>query len=276
MNIIKEPSVELWRQEAGVEGVYKHIERCARVCYRSENKGTMTSEEFVKKVLIKKDHGRALEFGTLCFKQPRNREQTQFIAQWAGHCPWVAYDAENEVLVTNLRFVIEHCPDEWEYVLSEIDIDTDPNQYRPTLLWHIARGIADEFRTHGTLSGLMESTRWCNYQKKGLDFMLPRWAKGLHFEDCYRPAEDSEDMHLYVWMRHNQRAEEDYTELLRLGMRPEQARGVLNLDIATHLVQCGFPEHWFNFFYRRQAKDAHEDARYIANQARELLDRELR
>jgi len=174
----------------------------------------MTSEEFVKKVLIKKDHGRALEFGTLCFKHPRNREKTHLIAQWSGYCPWVRYDAENEVLVTNLRFVVELFPNEfeWESLLNSID----PNQYRPTLLWHISRGIADEFRTHGMLSGLMESTRWCNYQKKGLDFMLPRWAVDINYEEGIRPAEDSEDMRLYVWMCHNQRAEEDYTELLRL------------------------------------------------------------
>ena len=33
-----EPSVELIKQEPGIEGIYKQIERCARVCYKSEDK----------------------------------------------------------------------------------------------------------------------------------------------------------------------------------------------------------------------------------------------
>ena len=36
MKLIK-PSFEIWNQPAGLEGVYKQIERVGRVCYKSED-----------------------------------------------------------------------------------------------------------------------------------------------------------------------------------------------------------------------------------------------
>ena len=55
MRIIK-PSFEIWEQEAGLEGVFRQIERAGRVCYKSEDKITETSaKEFVDR-MIKSDH----------------------------------------------------------------------------------------------------------------------------------------------------------------------------------------------------------------------------
>lgn len=55
MRLIK-PSFEIWGQEAGLEGIYKQIERAGRVCYKSEDKITETSaKEFVDR-MIKSDH----------------------------------------------------------------------------------------------------------------------------------------------------------------------------------------------------------------------------
>ena len=44
MRIIK-PSVEILEQGPGLEGIYKQIERCGRVCYKSEDKITDDSAE---------------------------------------------------------------------------------------------------------------------------------------------------------------------------------------------------------------------------------------
>ena len=49
MRIIK-PSFEIWKQEEGLEGVYKIIEQAGRVCYKSEDKITETS---AKEILLK-------------------------------------------------------------------------------------------------------------------------------------------------------------------------------------------------------------------------------
>ena len=55
MRLIK-PSFEIWEQEAGLEGIFRQIERAGRVCYKSEDKITETSaKEFVDR-MIKSDH----------------------------------------------------------------------------------------------------------------------------------------------------------------------------------------------------------------------------
>lgn len=263
MNIIQ-PTVEVWRQEPGVEGLYRHIERCARICYRSENKGNMTSEEFVKKVLMKREHGRPLEFGTVTMRINWDDPDCMDMRRLSFANPWVI--ERDGHIITNLRLLIERSPDRWQHMLThylEVDRPTiDPNVYRPTFHWHISRGIADEFRTHVTLSSLCESTRYVNYDKKGMDFVRPTWYndKGDTY-DCTR-ARRFRDMCATLELA--------YKECLDNGHKPETAREVLPLSIATHLVQCGFDIHWENFFDKRLATDAHPDARYIAKKAKEI------
>lgn len=131
-----EPSVEIWKQEPSIEGIYKHIERCARLCYRSENKRNVTSEQFVKS-LIKRKHLRPLEFGTL------------ILNEW--HCNTFFDRMIDGKVVTNFRRFVEYYPSSWEERLSSVTFD-NVNDYRPTIHWNISRGIADEFRTHVSLN----------------------------------------------------------------------------------------------------------------------------
>lgn len=64
------PSYEIWEQEAGLEGVFRQIERAGRVCYKSEDKITETSaKEFVDR-MIKSGHGAMLEHGTVYLYSP--------------------------------------------------------------------------------------------------------------------------------------------------------------------------------------------------------------
>ena len=69
MRLIK-PSVEIWDQEEGLNGVYKSIERAGRICYKSSDKITETSaKEFVDR-MINSGHGAMLEFGTVYLRIP--------------------------------------------------------------------------------------------------------------------------------------------------------------------------------------------------------------
>lgn len=267
MNLI-EPSVELWQQSDHVQGLYEHIERCARICYRSVNKGNVTSEQFVKG-LIKRRHMRPLEMGTLCFSFgtfPDWNEKVE--SPWFKEC--------NGWLVTNLRWLIEHAPFNWEmYVMiSDQQGGLNPNltnYYRPTFHWNISRGIGDELRTHVTLSSLMESTRYVNYHRVGkdgmknlndinnhMDFVRPYWHNpnfgDIGFESTLAYIEDS------------------YSKMIENGLQPQQAREILPLSIATNLVQCGFKDSWENLFLQRCDKAAHPDCQLIATKAKELYD----
>ena len=61
-----------------------------------------------------------------------------------------------------------------------------------------------------------------------------------------------------------QNAQNSYLSLLKIGWTPQQARSVLPLGIKSELISCGFEDAWKNFFYRRDASDAHPMAQEIA------------
>lgn len=60
MRLIK-PSVEIWDQEEGLNGVYKSIERAGRICYKSSDKITEDSAEPFVDRMIKSLHHSMLE-----------------------------------------------------------------------------------------------------------------------------------------------------------------------------------------------------------------------
>ena len=49
---INQPSFEIWEQMPGADGVYRQVERCGRVCYKSENHQTADSARpFVERMI---------------------------------------------------------------------------------------------------------------------------------------------------------------------------------------------------------------------------------
>lgn len=64
MKLVKS-SVEYLPQEEGLEGIYKQIERCTRVSYKSEDKITEDSAKKFVDMLIKSKHYAGLEHGTV-------------------------------------------------------------------------------------------------------------------------------------------------------------------------------------------------------------------
>ena len=134
------------------------------------------------------------------------------------------------------------------------------------------RGVMDEFRTHVGLSHLAESTRYCNYSKdkfsNEITFIKPCWCnipEGDYGTPDYIPdrlprigAAESGLIDAFQY------AEYYYFFLLSVGWTPQQARSVLPLSIKSELISCGFKDSWENFFYRRDAPDAHPMAQEIA------------
>jgi len=74
MNITSQ-SAEIIKQE----DIYKHIELCGRVCYKSENKITNDSAERFVKMLIKRQHTAPLEHGTIYIKIPHYRVEPRLL-----------------------------------------------------------------------------------------------------------------------------------------------------------------------------------------------------
>ena len=274
MKLIKQSFEILEQKDFSLVGIKKFIERCGRVCYKSEDRITDDSYEKFVNMLVKRDHARPLEFGTVHLKISSGMLFDKFLQDLVDYKlynpTWIKYKKlpEYTYITTNYRHylqIIKKCPYVAEY-FTEQDNCYYPSRY--TVHMVLSRGVMDEFRTHVSLSHLAESTRYCNYSKDKFDnqvtFVIPNWCNSLKegSEQNYPPFEINEDE--IIFMDALQNAQNSYLSLLKLGWTPQQARSVLPLGIKSELISCGFEDAWKNFFYRRDANDAHPMAREIA------------
>jgi thymidylate synthase (FAD) len=274
MKLIKQSFEILEQKDFSLIGIKKFIERCGRVCYKSEDRITDDSYEKFVNMLVKRDHARPLEFGTVHLKISSGMLFDKFLQDLVDYKlynpAWIKYKKlpEYTYITTNYRHylqIIKKCPYIAEY-FTEQDNCYYPSRY--TVHMVLSRGVMDEFRTHVSLSHLAESTRYCNYSKDKFDnqvtFVIPNWCNSLKegSEQNYPPFEINEDE--IIFMDALQNAQNSYLSLLKLGWTPQQARDVLPLSVKSELISCGFKDAWENFFYRRCANDAHPMAREIA------------
>ena len=268
MKLIKQSFEILEQKDFTLVGIKKFIERCGRVCYKSEDKITDTSYEKFVRMLENRDHARPLEFGTVHLKMILP-DFLGFMNSLLTHGIlndiWIksAYSGDIIYITTNYRYYLDiakHLPNVREYFTEE-DNEYYPKRYTVHMI--LDRGVMDEFRTHVGLSHLAESTRYCNYSKdkfgNEVTFIEPCW---LNLPTDY--AVYSGDNSFNYFMQALENAENWYLNLLKEGLTPQQARSVLPLGIKSELISCGFKEAWENFFYRRDAKDAHPMAQEIA------------
>lgn len=273
MKLIKQSFEILEQTDYSLKGIKQFIEKCGRVCYKSEDKITDTSYEKFVDMLINKDHARPLEFGTIHLKMKSSNFQGFMQALYAEgifNDVWIKSNYNEEVVytTTNYRYyldMIKRIPFIKNYFTEE-DNEYYPKRY--TVHFITSRGIMDEFRTHVTLSHLAESTRYCNYSKNKFNnvvtFVIPNWCKSLVEGSIqeYSPFEINTDE--AIFMNSIQNAQNSYLSLLEEGWTPQQARDALPLSVKSELISCGFGDAWSNFLYRRCAKDAHPMAREIA------------
>lgn len=274
MKLIKQSFEILEQKDFSLIGIKKFIERCGRVCYKSEDRITDDSYEKFVNMLVKRDHARPLEFGTVHLKISSGMLFDKFLQDLVDYKlynpAWIKYKElpEYTYITTNYRHylqIIKKCPYIAEY-FTEQDNCYYPSRY--TVHMVLSRGVMDEFRTHVSLSHLAESTRYCNYSKDKFDnqvtFVIPNWCNSLKegSEQNYPPFEINEDE--IIFMDALQNAQNSYLSLLKLGWTPQQARDVLPLSVKSELISCGFEDAWENFFSRRCANDAHPMAREIA------------
>lgn len=279
MKLIKQSFEILEQKDFSLIGIKKFIERCGRVCYKSEDKITDDSYEKFVNMLVKRDHARPLEFGTVHLKISSGMLFEKFLQDLVDYKlynpAWIKYKElpEYTYITTNYRYylqIIKKCPYIAEY-FTEQDNCYYPSRY--TVHMVLSRGIMDEFRTHVGLSHLAESTRYCNYSKDKFDnqitFIQPSWIildKEIApiNELCLLSGQYDRENPNLRYLASLVDANYAYVLLLNKGWTPQQARDVLPLSVKSELISCGFEDAWENFFYRRCANDAHPMAREIA------------
>lgn len=278
MKLIKQSFEFINQTDFSLVGIKKHIERCARVSYKSEDKITDTSYEKFVNMLESRGHDRPLEFGTVYLSRTSQKEDNMEWLDKYAYNPWSKFsfgngstringELRNTIYVTtNYRVIKEH---HWENDLQYLCEPTEYHHKRYTVHMILDRGVMDEFRTHVGLSHLAESTRYVNYSKKKfgseLTFIKPCWLDDEKLK-LYGPyhtvIRDKSPESIFIANLNN--VERDYLDLIKLGWTPQQARSVLPLSIKSELISCGFKDSWENFFYRRDAPDAHPMAQEIA------------
>lgn len=284
MRLIK-PKVEIINQEPGVEGLFKHMELCARTCYKSEDKITEDSaRKFIDNVIVARGHTAMLEHGTVYLTiTATSPEVRKYEINPYSRVKKISVDGINgrAYITTNYRVLLQNG---W---LDDLQYLCEPTEYhvrRITVRFICDMGVAREFCRHRVFSFAQESTRYCNYSKakfgKELNCIIPCWYKNMFEGNSY----NIELCHTYdltiseglsrteaAWIQAMCEAESTYFGLLTEGEPAQQARNVLPLALKTELIMTGTDEQWAGFFNLRCARDAHPQARELAIELRDRM-----
>ena len=262
------PLFEIWEQSAGLEGVYKHIEKVGRVCYKSEDKITEDSAKPFVDRMIKSGHGAMLEHGTVYLyvrrKGNESLEVDRYLMNPYSKVVFIQSLSSRDMeiyITTNLRVLVENG---WLKDLEYICEPTEFHERRVTVHFVCDRGVSHEFVRHRVMSFAQESTRYCNYSKdkfgNELTFIIPCWLDIPTGHYAYwdgdwcdidkmkiqLPEGEHKDIDAFLWTLNN--AETHYTLLINSGWKPQEARAVLPNSLKTELVVTGFVSDWNHFF----------------------------
>ena len=239
MKLIKQSFEILEQKDFSLIGIKKFIERCGRVCYKSEDRITDDSYEKFVNMLVKRDHARPLEFGTVHLKISSGMLFDKFLQDLVDYelynPTWIKYKKlpEYTYITTNYRHylqIIKECPYIAKYFTEQ------DNCYYPsrcTVHMVLSRGVMDEFRTHVGLSHLAESTRCCAYNKNKFNnvvtFVITNWVN----TNCPNKEQEGPSVASMEWSTAMLDAENSYMNLIRMGCTAQEAREVLPLSVKS-------------------------------------------
>lgn len=309
MRLIK-PSVEIWDQEEGLNGIYKSIERAGRICYKSSDKITEDSAKPFVDRMIKSLHHSMLEQGTVYLTIPREDINYHIYLSKYRDNPYSEYRVAQTLegipvgslyISTNYRVIIEH---DWTDDLKYLCKPTKFHEKRISVHFTCDRGIWNEFIRHKTLqrgddcevypivdydseqnnSFAQESTRYCNFSKNKFNneitYIIPSWLNipEAEYGTIHDPKEiqfkEYTDSSEKEFINHLLNSEYRYFNLLKSGWTPQQARQVLPNALKTELIMTGYISNWKHFVdlrYRGTTGKPHPDAFYLAEKLYNLF-----
>ena len=202
------PSVEIWNQEGyTLDAIWKHIARCARVCYQSvpKNNGETDYGFIVRTLLkgidiinqpydiekVKTCHLSVLEHGTVHLRYPlyvpRASVQFECRLKYNKYSKFYIDEKDYAYVTTNMRVLVENG---WIDELEFID-EIHNNEYnlinRCTINFITDIGASRELNRHRVNSISEESTRYCAYDKgkfgNGITVAKLPWIPDIDPED---------------------------------------------------------------------------------------------
>lgn len=288
------PSVEVLPELYNREGIYKAIERGARVAYQSQDKITEGSADKLVDFLIARKHSQPLELGSVylyltlaspiydydyikktdVIKFYDDNPYSRVVRKQNNHLNLAEY-----YISTNYRVLIE------SNRLKDLEFYALPTEHirRITVRFVTSIGITRDFIRHRAGSFVNESTRYCNYTKEQrfgneITYIIPMNSgllEGNYAVDGDKITyEDDPDISFtdeeYLFLRNCSRCEDDYLEAVNRGVKPQVARYMLNLATKSELIMCMFEDDWKHFFELRSPKygatGTHPDYAYLADE----------
>lgn len=280
------PSVELWRQEGyTLDAIWKHIARCARVCYQSTPKDNGEDDySFLVRTLFRgvepedintkdlvKYHLSVCEHATVHLKYPlfmprAAAQSTRFIHNQYSR----TREHEGYIYVTtNMRVLIEH---HWMEELEFIDNTPNCPYYIPrsTVCFITDIGASRELNRHRVNSISEESTRYCAYDKskfgKGITVAKLPWIPEVDpndeghdytegffndnevFDDNTIEEQYTDNWNAIDWFLYGlQICDLVYRKTRELGWAAQQAREILPLNTKTQVVHTAFDYDWNHY-----------------------------
>lgn len=251
----------------------------------------VTAEDFVNR-MIKSGHSSMLEFGTVYAFYPLdcdNHDYHNLIKVCDNSYTKVYirnehYNTKEDgyYITTNYRTILENDVSWGDDVMKHLCEPTEYHEKRVCVRFTTSIGISRELNRHRVDSISEQSTRYCNFSKdkfgNELTFIIPSDSKlneGTYecFEDndsieafsatCLETDEELSvdntsllDLH---FLKSCDNTQYEYLELIKCEAKPQQARNVLTLGLATEVNHCAFISDWKHFFALRDDKAAHPD-----------------
>lgn len=277
-----EAKASVWRQG---QSMNEHIKRCAYVCYKTEENGKDADK--VVESLWKKGHRSMLRHGSRYFfvkhvgKLPKwvmtFVEATAYLqCMQTGYMLWCSCNEqfwrENE----KVRKALE------PYEVSETEFIRLAFAHKQGEVCDMLRAtvcVTTQISTTRELNRTSpnniaeQSTRYVNFGKKGgIGICRPHW-----WGESFATFRDGMKQRLkrMVYYASCKVADWAYHLLLRLGMKPEDARGVLPLDTHSVAVYTYTFSEWAHIMELRMLETtgkAHPNAKLIAT----MMDKALR
>ena len=284
MKIIK-PSVEFFGAvPTDYAGTLAFIERCGRLCYKSEDKITDSSAEGFVKKLINAGHLAMVEhsnFVVRCLAEGWSSELLDDLITVAGKYLNVHISEQHLCVGGNLTAWYQRVVDFYEGALPGVftpvilrygEIFGNPRTPGAHDVWQVCphnetpkelhrysakficdRGVSHELVRHRPCSFAQESTRYVNYGGKDMEFIEPAGFEGWG------------EKAVQVFKETCHFAEYGYAEMLEDGLIPQQARAVLPNALKTEIIVTADAAEWAHIKKLRTHPSAHPDMVLVMN-----------
>lgn len=283
----------------------KKIEKCGRVCYKSEDKITEDSaEKFVANV-IKRGHEAVLEHASFIFKVSRSvyedlREKVNFVENhypvkmylrftdaygyivsgnvrawrdffwFAGVPPYMGdFVKTNPILFPEFKDDITFSPKKGEWNISQISTNDLVFIYQRLVHEDVSvKFICDRGISHEIVRHRPAS--FCQESTRYCNYSKDGFGGEI---TVIKPMSfDCSDSPYRIWKRSCENAETAYFDLLEEGCTPQEARDVLPNSLKTELIMTAPLMEWCHFFNLRMSPAAHPQMQEVASYAYDAMN----